>query len=114
MARIKYKEAAGIYVKRGRPAEAKKPSKTEIKKLYEKESKSIREVAKILGCSKDMIYRTLKENEINLREGYRRSKLRNIDKYFLKKEVKEKGITKVAKELSVDIRTLNKYLIQEK
>jgi len=54
MVRIKYKEAAGLEVKRGKPAIGKKPAKKELKILYVKESKSIREVAKILGCSKDM------------------------------------------------------------
>jgi len=41
MARIKYKEAAGQKVKRGKPAIGKKPGKAELKKLYVKKSKSI-------------------------------------------------------------------------
>lgn len=53
-----------------RQVKGMKPSISELKKLYLKESRSIREVAKILGCSKDMVYRSLRENEINLREGY--------------------------------------------
>ena len=110
MARIKYKEVAGLDVKRGRPAKGKKPNKTDLKRLYVKESRSIREIAEILGCTKDMIYRSLKEKGINLRDGYRRSKLRNMNKYFLKNEVKAKGITRVAKKLSVDTRTLKKYI----
>ena len=76
MARIKYKKAAGLEVKRGKPPIGKKPSKAELKKLYIKESKSIREVAEILGCTKDMIYRALKEYGFELRPGFNRSKLR--------------------------------------
>jgi len=34
MARIKYKEAAGIKAKKGKLAMGKKPEKTELKKLY--------------------------------------------------------------------------------
>ena len=43
MARIKYKEAIGLEVKRGRPAKGNKPSEKILKKLYIKESRSIRE-----------------------------------------------------------------------
>ena len=45
MAKIRYKEAIGIKVGRGRPAFGKKPDKESLKRLYAKESKSIREVA---------------------------------------------------------------------
>jgi len=110
MVRIKYKEAIGLEVTRGKPSIGKKPSKTELERLYIKELMSIREIAKSLECSKDMIYRALREYGIELRQGFKRSKLRNIDKAFLKQEVKTKGMTKVAKELSVDIRTLKKYI----
>jgi len=68
MARIKYIEAAGIEAKRGEPAAGKKPEKTELKKLYIKESRSIREAAEILGCTKDMVYRALKEYIIGSRK----------------------------------------------
>ena len=110
MVRIKYKEAAGLEVKKGKPSIGMKPSKANLKKLYVKESKSIREVADILGCSKDMVYRTLREYGIEIRLDNKRSKLRTYDQYFLKQEVKRKGITKTAKELSVDVRTLRKYI----
>jgi DNA invertase Pin-like site-specific DNA recombinase len=110
MARIKYKEAAGLEAKRGKPSLGKKPEKKELRKLYIKESKSIREVAAALGCSKDIVYRALKECEIDRRPDNKRSKLRNYDKAFLKKEVKQKGIAQTAKELAVNISTLRKYV----
>ena len=61
MAKIRYKEAIGIKVGRGRPAFGKKPDKKSLKRLYVEESKSIREVTEVLRCSKDMVYRALKE-----------------------------------------------------
>ena len=73
MARIKYKEAVGLEVKKGKPAIGMKPNKEELEKLYIKKSKSIREIADILGCSKDMIHRALLEHRIKIvsKEGYR-------------------------------------------
>jgi len=47
MARIKYQEAAGLEVKRGRPPVGPAPSKADLVKLYVKESRSIRDVAAI-------------------------------------------------------------------
>jgi len=111
MARIKYKEAAGLEVKRGMPALCRKPRKAELKRLYIKEAKSIREIAEVFGCSKDIVYRALKEYEIERRPDNKRSKLRNYDKAFLKMEVKQKGITQTAKELAVNISTLKKYIV---
>ncbi len=110
MPRIKYKEAAGMKAKRGKPAIGKRPEKAELKKFYVEESKSIREIGDILGCSKDMVYRALKEYGIERRTDNKRSKLRNSDKAFLKKEVKQKGITQTARELAVNISTLRKYI----
>jgi len=110
MARIKYKEAAGLEVKRGRPSISQKPSKAELRRLYVRESKSIREVAEIIGCTKDMVYRSLKVYGIERRAYNKRSKLRHYDKSLLKKLVKEKGITKAAAELAVNKSTLKKYI----
>lgn len=107
---ILYKKALGLETKKGKPAKGKKPEKATIKKLYIKESKSIREIAELLGCSKDMAYRALREYEIKRRPDNKRSKLRNYDKAFLKREIKQKGITRTAKELAVNISTLKKYI----
>jgi len=76
MTRIRYKEAIGIEVGKGRSRFGKKPDKKNLKRLYIEESKSIREVAEVLGSSKDMVYRCLKEYGIELRPGFNRSKLR--------------------------------------
>ncbi len=45
MARIKYKEAARMTVKRGRPAIGRFPKKSDLGMLYVREGKSIRDVA---------------------------------------------------------------------
>jgi len=110
MARIKYKEAVGLEVKRGKLPIGKKPSKAELKRLYLKESRSVREVAEILGCSKDMVYRTLKEFGIELRPHTWSPKLERFDFEFIKETVNQKGYRKGAKELGVDKSTLYRYL----
>ncbi len=56
MARIRYKEAVGLKAKRGKLAKGRNPTKVELEKFYIEESKSIREIAELLGCSKDMVY----------------------------------------------------------
>jgi len=53
--------------KLGRPL-GKRPDKKELERLYVNEKKSVREVSKLIGCSKDKIYRLLKEYGIELRK----------------------------------------------
>jgi len=108
--RIKYKELAGLEVKRGRPTKANKPSKSQLKKLYTKESRSIREIGEILGCSKDMIYRALKEYKIERRSQIKRLKLEKYDIDLIKETVKMKGYRRGAQELGVNKSTLYRYL----
>jgi predicted DNA-binding protein YlxM (UPF0122 family) len=112
--RIKYKEVAGLEVKRGRPVKANKPSKSELNRLYVKESKSIREIADILNCSKDMVYRSLKEYGINTRtRGLGKKRQSRLSKYkidTLEEGIKEKGLRGYAKELGVHENTLRHYI----
>ena len=110
MARIKYKEAVGQEVRRGRPSTGKKPSKIELKKLYVEESMSIREVAEQLECSKDMVYRSLKEYGIELRFKTRRSQLRVYELDYLRNEIDSKGYKQVAADLGVGVTTLRDYM----
>jgi len=110
MARIKYKEAAGIKAKKGKPSMGKKPKKVELKKLYIKESRSIREAAEILGCTKDMVYRALQEYGIERRPNTWSPKLDRFDLNLIRETVKEKGYRKGAQELGVDKSTLYRYL----
>jgi transcriptional regulator with PAS, ATPase and Fis domain len=110
MARIKYKEAVGIKVKKGKQTKGKKPGKRTLKKLYVQDSKSIREIADILDCSKDMIYRAMKEYGIERRSNARKPKLNNYDLKYINETVSEKGYRKGAQELGVDKSTLFRYL----
>jgi len=110
MARIKYKEAVGQEVRRGRPSTGKKPSKIELKKLYVEESMSIREVAEQLECSKDMVFRYLKEYEIKTREHVKKSKLWKYSIEKLEKEIETKGIRGFARELGINESTLRYHI----
>ncbi len=110
MARIKYKEAARMKVQRGKLSIGKKSSKSELKRLYIKESKSIREIAEILGCSKDRVYRALKEYGIERRSHTWAPKLSRYDLEFIRNTVSQKGYRKGAKELGVDKSTLFRYM----
>lgn len=114
MPRIKYKEAIGLKAKKGKPAIGKRPEKAELKKLYVKESKSIREIAETIGCSKDMVYRSLGEFGIEVRSKTRRSQLRVYEINYLRNEIKIKGYKQVATELGVGITTLRDYIRDNK
>lgn len=110
MIRITDKEAIDQKAMKSRSSISKKPTKTDLRRLYISESKSIREVAEILGCSKDMVYRTLKKYGIPRRPNNCRSKLRIYKLSSLKKGVKNKGIRDFAIELDVHENTLRHYL----
>ena len=102
-------------VKKGKPSIGKKPSKSEMKKLYIKELRSIRDIAELLGCSKDMIFRALKEYDIKPRDHRdKRSQLKEYNLLFLKKEIKLKGFNKVASDLGVHNTTLRRYIEKTK
>jgi len=59
MSRIKYQEAAGLEMKRGRPPAGPAPSKADLARLYIKARLSPRDTAAALGVSKDGIRRAL-------------------------------------------------------
>ena len=110
MARIKYKEAIDMKVGKGRPAVGKRPDKKDLKRLYVKESKSIREAAEELRCSKDTVYRALQEYGIPIRTNKRRSKLEKYKLSELEKGIRAKSIREYARELGVDESTLRHHL----
>ena len=106
----KDQEVIGFKRKRGKPSIGEKPSKPELKRLYVKESRSIREVAEILGCSKDMVYRGLQEYGIELRAGIRRSRLKEYRPEDLRRRSRQEGTAHVAQDLGVAISTLRDYM----
>jgi len=106
MGRIKYQEVAGLEVKRGRPAKGNKPLKDELLKLYVKESKSIRAIAYELGCTKDMVARTLREHGIERRPPVPRSSLLAYSLKSLEAGIVSSGLRGYARELGVNPSTL--------
>ncbi len=93
-----------------KPAKGSKPEKLLLQKLYVKESKSIRDIAESLGCTKDMVYRSLNGYGIDTRTNKRRSQLKDIKSSVLEREIKKKGIRGYARELDVDESTLRHHL----
>ena len=110
MARLRYKEAAGLEVRKGKPYKGEKPEKATLKRLYIKELRSIREIAESLSCTKDMVYRSLQEYGIPIRTNKRRSKLEKYRLSELEKWIRVKGIRGYARELGVDESTLRHHL----
>jgi transposase len=116
MARLKYKEAAKLEVKRGKPPIGKKPEKKDLQMLYIRELKSIREIAEILICSKDMVYRALQEYKIKIREKSR-TKESALSRYALselEERVKKEGYRQAAKKLGIGSSTLYFYIKRRK
>jgi hypothetical protein len=110
MARIKYKEAIGLEVNRERPPAGPPPSKADLVRLYVKESRSVRDVAAALGCSKDAVHRALKQYGIAARSNASRSRLRTIPIRDLKAAIRDKGLRGAARDLGVDHSTLHHHL----
>jgi len=108
--RIKYQEAARLEVKRGRPSTGVKPEKAELIRLYVQESRSIREIAELLGCKKDLVHFWLKKYGIPARAMAKRSKLLKYSLSELKEGVEKKGIRGYARELGVNASTLSRFL----
>ena len=96
--------------KSGRPKIVKKPMKAELRRLYAKEGKSIREIASRLGLHPDTIHYWLKKYDIKTRSMAKRSKLRKYKRSTLEKGIKEYSIREYAKQLGVHENTLRNYL----
>jgi transposase-like protein len=110
MARIKYLEALGREVKRGRPPVGPAPSRADLVKLYVKEGCAVREVAAALGCSKDMVHRMLRKYGIEARPKAKRSGLRKYGIKTLRTAAKKKSVRGAARELGVNPSTLSRFL----
>lgn len=94
----------------GRPAKDR-PSKDELQRFYVNESRSIRDIANILNCSKDVVYRSLREYEIGRKKhSEKRSRLQDYELSYLKREIRQKGQVQVAKEIGINQSTLSRYM----
>ena len=105
-------KANGSKVKKRNPGlpARKKINKEKLEQLYVKKNKSIRDIADLLNCSKDRIYRALKDYGIERRSHTWGPKLECYDLNFLRELINKKGYRKGAKELDVDKSTLYRYL----
>lgn len=109
MARTGYKEVAKVELGKRRPTSCRKPGRERLDKLYIRESRSIRDIAEILGCKEDAVHHWLKKYGIETRIMAKRSKLLKYDLSELKAGIKEKGIRAYARELGVDESTLRHH-----
>lgn len=116
MAKIKYQEALGLVVKRGKPPIGNKPDKGELQKLYVNEARSIREIAGLVGCTKDMVYRALGEYKIKKRERSKtkQSQLSSYPLSQLEEKIAKHGYRRAAEELGVGSSTLYFYVKRRK
>jgi transposase len=116
MPRIKYQEAIGLEARRGKPPIGNKPGARELRRLYTGESKSIREIAGQLGCTKDMVYRALTEYGIKRRERSKtkESVLSTYPLSHLENKIAKDGYREAAKKLGVGSSTLYFYVKRRK
>ncbi|MBN2241860.1 MAG: helix-turn-helix domain-containing protein [Acidobacteria bacterium] len=92
------------------PRPAAKPARADLQKLYVREGKSIREVAALLGCTRDMVHRALREYGIEARPVARRSRLQEIPLEKLEAEIAAQGLRGAARAFGVDHSTLAQHV----
>ncbi len=95
--------------KAGRPAKPR-PTRGELARLYVVEGRAVRDVAAVLGCSKDLIYRALAEYGLKRRPNAKRSKLRAHDPGVIRGKVETLGFLGAAEALGVDASTLRRFM----
>ena len=75
-----------------------------------KECRSIREIADILGYSKDKVYRALKDHGISRRSRVRRSRLEQYSLKHIREKIEKDGMGKAADSLGVSRQFLRRHL----
>jgi len=111
MTRIKYQEAAGLEVKRGRPRRmVEEKEKEKLTRLYIVQELSTREVAKAMKISEASVRRRMKAAGIPARTNAPRSRLPLFDQARLFGYIGAVGINKTAKRWRISRRTLQRYL----
>jgi len=111
MGRIKYQEALGLEVKRGRPRlTLAAKEKKKLTRLYIVQELSTREVAKAMKISEASVRRRMKAAGIPARTNAPRSRLRLFDQARLFGYIGAVGVNKTAKRWRISRRTLQRYL----
>jgi len=111
MTRIRYQEALGLEVKRGRPRRiVDDKEKERLTRLYVVQELSTREVAKVMKISEASVRRRMKAAGIPARARVPRSRLRLFDQARLFGYVAAVGVNKTAKRWRISRRTLQRYL----
>lgn len=109
MARIKDDEI-GMDAKQGRPKIGKNPRKAELRRLYAKEGKSIREIAGQLGLHPATIHYWLKKYNIKTRSKARKSRLLSIPLEEIERNLAKLGIRGYARKLGLSEGTIRHHL----
>lgn len=109
MAKIKYQKALGLEVKRGRPR-TRGPDPGELRRLYEVEGKSTRDLATALGMSDKKIRSELRLAGVDLRTNAKRSRLRHFNQARLFSDIVLWGVDETARKWKIPERTLKGYL----
>lgn len=101
-----------LYGETPRPAmrSGAKPARADLQQLYVREGKSIRDVAAVLGFTRDMVYRTLREYGIEARPVARRSRLQDIPLQELEAAIAGQGLRGAARSFGVDHSTLAQHV----
>ncbi len=86
------------------------PSRAALVRLYVEGNQTARDVAAALGCSKDMVIRSLADYGIKVRTRTKRSKLLAIALDVLEAGVRDKGVRGYARDIGVDESTLRHHL----
>ena len=110
--RLVYRKAAGIEAEKRGPGRlaGDGPKKDELHRLYVKEARSIREIAEILGISKDKAYRALEDYGISRRPRFRRSRLEQYSLRHIREKIEKDGMGKAADSLGVSRQFLRRHL----
>jgi transposase len=94
--------------KTGRPPLPRPPAQ-DLKRLYVREGRSIREIAGMMNMTRDTIRRALREAGIERRSRARRSRLRRVPIETIELTIREHKMKKAAAILGVGLRTLQDY-----
>ena len=100
---------AGSGLRGGRPSKAR-PARADLELLYVLEARAVRDVDAVLGVSKDMVARALREYGLTARPPAKRSRLRALDQGRLFADLAEFGINRTAEKYGIPRRTFLSYL----